>query len=202
MKLNTFLAFTMTLALTGSAFSAEKPLPTKIASKTMATPAPASDETASTSAASSNPNAGKLMSYGFGFSSETQFVKSGTAAFTALLQFTEKLSLQPLLGMDRSKGPGAYGFGALLKYTTSGTFETGFHVGGGFGIGEFGSKQQFIRLGGLAGFHHTFGEHIQMHLDGGLVWTTDEQTAGARDDDYFTFRGNSGLLGLSMVYMF
>lgn len=137
-------------------------------------------------------------SVGFGFSTLTGVLTSPSLTMT--IDLTEMDTVQALASIG-STNPFQFSAGAIYKRTVSGSQETGFHVGGGFALGNPGTLFAF-NLSALAGFHFSIPglSQVRFHLDGGPSFTFVNTPVASTTQ--FMLQPLSPALGASIVYIF
>lgn len=92
----------------------------------------------------------------------------------------------------------SFGLASTFKATVAGTSDSGFHVGGGIGLGiEPGPMAStfFFNLHGVAGVHHEIANRVQISFDAGpIIAITPAPVA-------ITLQPFSGIAGFSVHYM-
>lgn len=139
--------------------------------------------------------------WGVGFSSAANIVYNNDTALTAVYHLNEKSLIQGYFIMDQVGGESINGLGAAYKYNLSGTAVTGFHVGGGLGLGKYSATKNFMHIVGIVGFHFPMHKKISVHIDGGLVFTNDDNATQNKKDSNLLIQGMSEHFGASLIYM-
>lgn len=159
----------------------------------------AEDDDYSSNYSSSSSYSSRSGDFGVGLASASRLLVTSETALTGIFELNRKSFLQGYFVLT-SSDPNVYGLGATYKHTISGDNETGFHIGGGIGLGQWAEDRSFFRINGLAGVHFTVSKKVAIHMDGGITITQDE-TAGGNESSQFLIGGSSSLFGLSLVYM-
>ncbi len=137
-----------------------------------------------------------------GYSSNAAVLYHDTPGLTALFPIGDAGAIQAYFALYDSD-PNTYGLGAIYKHTISGNQSTGFHVGGGLGLGTWMQDRSYMHIIGNAGIHFSVKRHVMVHIDGGLIIKNDEQAGNTTDKDSgMVMSGFSDHLGLAMMYVF
>jgi hypothetical protein len=158
----------------------------------------------SSSRTSSGSGSSSELSFGAGVSSIAPIPGGGTSV-SGLLNFTPLDSVQILLSMPGVQGTFKFGVEGLYKRVILGDTASGFHVGGGLGLGTTGTfAMGIVALGGI---HHNLSSHIALAFDGGATFgiTSVAATApatGSSSQADFGIGSLSSILGASIHYLF
>jgi hypothetical protein len=149
--------------------------------------------TATTQTRAASDDTSGNSSFWFGLSTDTvPTLGNGVGSLTAMLSLSEKLALQMYFSMP-STSPFIFGVGAALKATVVGNSAKGFHVGGGFGLGNPASTFG-ARIYGLLGIHYTVVDGVMLAADGSAMVNI------AGGGTQFGIGPNSALLGASLLF--
>lgn len=166
-------------------------------------PAKATTDTTSYSRSAPHTSSG---GQGFAVGMTTFTALGGSGGLSALIPVGQNV-IQTTLTMGTSGGF-SFGLGGLYKATVAGNSDTGFHVGGGLGLGvtstgsttiagitvATGGTAFALSLGGVAGFHHELvANKIQVSFDAGPIITVTPGVA-------FSIVPFSSLAGFSIHY--
>ena len=154
-----------------------------------------------TSSSSSSDSDSGEMAFAVGYSSNTAVLYSDSPGMTGLFPIGDNGAIQGFFALYDSD-PNTYGMGAIYKYTISGNQSSGFHVGGGLGLGKWMNDRSYMHIIGDAGFHFSLKKHILVHIDGGIVMKSDEQPGNAAKDSGMVLAGFSDHIGLALMYVF
>jgi hypothetical protein len=144
------------------------------------------------------------LTFGAGVSSITP-IAGGGASLSGLLGFTPMDSVQILVAMPGVNGTFRFGVAGLYKRVILGDSASGFHAGGGVGLGTTGSFG--MGLYGLGGIHHGLSQRITLSFDGGATFGIASTTAtapatGTTTQADFSLGAFSSMLGASIHYLF
>jgi hypothetical protein len=137
---------------------------------------------------------------GIGVATNSHLLKTGDTALSGTVNVSGSSFMQWFFTVPQSD-PMVYSLGIAMKFTVSGTGANGLHAGGGLGIGEYAEDLSFLRLGGILGFHFTVVRNVFISLDAGLTIAKDELPVKDDEKSQISIGGQSGLLGLSAVYL-
>lgn len=143
--------------------------------------------------------------FGVGYASNAAALYSDRPGITGIFAIGNDGAIQAFFAMYDSD-PNTYGMGAIYKHNIGGSRTSGFHVGGGLGLGTFaevaGQKKSYFHIIGNAGIHFAIKKQIIIHIDGGLIMKSNDQTGSTEKDSGMVIAGFSDLLGISLIYMF
>jgi hypothetical protein len=133
----------------------------------------------------------------------------GTAAITGIYNLSNLDQIQGFFSIPQTS-PFNVTFGSLYKRTISQYKGAGFHVGGGFGLGNYNtttyndqSASSFtLGISAIGGFHFEMPgvNHILVQLDGGPFFTLVNTSPNAKTN--FQVGALSPALGASVLYVF
>jgi hypothetical protein len=133
------------------------------------------------------------------------------ASLAGIMSFDPKNSLQPMFTIAHTAGSFQFDIGALFRHSMIQGTNTGFHIGGGFGLGttpgtttttatgaRTTSNDLAVAISGVAGFKYTLPgtEDVILYADAGPVI---QLVDGDADFHLSPF---SGFFGATLVYLF
>ena len=135
---------------------------------------------------------------GLGLSTNTPGLPSVTSsALSGWIHLGTGKALQLTFGVGGTSPKFSMGLGSYYKYTLAASGNTGFHIGGGFGLGSILGKF-FFGVGPVAGIHFFFPglDHLLINMDAGATLTVVDGTVN------FLTGNLSSILGASIHYLF
>lgn len=154
------------------------------------------------SSSSSSDSDSSDMGFAFGYASNAAALYHNEPGLTGMFPVGDKGAVQIFFALYDSD-PNTYGLAGIYKYTLSGNQSSGFHVGGGLGIGSWMEDRSYMHIIGDAGFHFTLKKQVVLHIDGGLLIKSDEAPAAtAPKDSGMVLAGFSEHLGIALMYIF
>ncbi|MDZ4661850.1 MAG: hypothetical protein SGJ18_09565 [Pseudomonadota bacterium] len=158
--------------------------------------------TKTTSSSTDSDSDSNDAGFALGYSSNAAALFYDSPGLTGLFPIGDNGAIQAYFALYDSD-PNTYGIGAIYKYTISGNQSSGFHVGGGLGLGTWSKDKSYMHIIGDAGIHFSIKKHVLVHIDGGLLIKSDEQAANnAPKDSGMVLAGFSEHIGLAIMYMF